>query len=104
MYLGRVVELASTDLLFEEPAHPYTAALMSAIAVPDPRLRDSRQRVILRGEIPSPRNPPSGCAFHPRCPRAVERCRHEMPSLRALRGGEHWAACHLAPGGLASLA
>jgi peptide/nickel transport system ATP-binding protein len=99
MYLGRVVELASTDLLFHAPAHPYTVALMSAIAVPDPGLRDSRQRIVLQGEIPSPRNPPPGCPFHPRCRLVVDRCRSEAPLLRALQEGEHWAACHLAEGG-----
>ncbi|MBC7241704.1 MAG: ABC transporter ATP-binding protein [Anaerolineae bacterium] len=94
MYLGRVVELAPTELLFTAPKHPYTEALMSAIAIPDPSLRDKRRRIILQGEIPSPRNPPAGCTFHPRCPYAEKRCAEEVPLLRPVNGGEHLAACH----------
>ncbi len=94
MYLGRVVELAETRALFAHPRHPYTEALMSAIPVPDPRLRDKRMRIILKGEIPSPRNPPSGCSFHTRCPYAEARCVVEEPKLRALTADQHLAACH----------
>lgn len=94
MYLGRVVELAPTELLFTMPKHPYTEALMSAIAVPDPSLRDKRRRIILQGEIPSPRNPPPGCLFHPRCPYAEKRCSEEVPLLRPVAGSAHLAACH----------
>lgn len=94
MYLGKVVELAQTEEVFDRPKHPYTEALMSAIAVPDPRLRDKRQRIILKGEIPSPRNPPPGCPFHPRCHYAEPLCSREVPLLRAVEGGEHLSACH----------
>jgi len=93
MYLGKIVELAETEELFTQPKHPYTEALMSAIAVPDPRLRGKRQRIILKGEIPSPRNPPPGCPFHPRCRYADERCATEAPLLRAINGSEHLTAC-----------
>lgn len=93
MYLGKIVELAETEELFTQPKHPYTEALMSAIAVPDPRLHGKRQRIILKGEIPSPRNPPPGCPFHPRCRYADERCATEAPLLRAINGSEHLTAC-----------
>jgi peptide/nickel transport system ATP-binding protein len=96
MYLGQIVELAPTEELLTRPRHPYTEALLSAVAVPDPRLRDRQQRIILQGEIPSPRNPPPGCRFHPRCRYAEARCAKEPPSLRPLDGGEHLAACHYA--------
>ena len=95
MYLGRIVELADRQALYEEPLHPYTRALLSAVPIPDPRLEARRERMVLRGEVPSPLNPPSGCVFHPRCPIAVDRCSAEVPPLRELRPG-HWAACHLA--------
>jgi peptide/nickel transport system ATP-binding protein len=94
MYLGKIIELAGTRQLFEQPKHPYTEALMSAVAVPDPRLRDSRQRIILEGEIPSPRNPPPGCPFHPRCRYAEARCAGEVPLLRNLAGTDRQVACH----------
>jgi peptide/nickel transport system ATP-binding protein len=94
MYLGRIVELAETKKLFTRPKHPYTEALMSAIPVPDPRLRGAGKRIILSGEIPSPRKPPSGCPFHPRCRYAEERCKSEMPLLRPLNKKQHWVACH----------
>ncbi len=94
MYLGKIVELAETRELFARPRHPYTEALMSAIPVPDPRLRGKRERIILSGEIPSPRNPPSGCPFHPRCRYAGERCSKEVPLLRAMNGEKHLSACH----------
>ena len=92
MYLGRIVELADRDALFAAPAHPYTEALLAAAPLPDPRAR--RTRPILEGEVPSALDPPSGCAFHPRCPIAVARCREETPKLRPLADGR-LAACHL---------
>ena len=92
MYLGRIVELASRRELFANPLHPYTQALLSAVPVPDPTA--TRHRIILSGDVPSPINPPKGCAFHTRCPWAFDRCRKEMPQLRAHFDG-HMAACHL---------
>ncbi len=98
MYLGKIVELAPTEPLFTEPKHPYTEALMSAIPVPDPRLRDQRQHIILEGEIPSARKPPPGCPFHPRCRYAEERCSTDVPPLQPLSAGsdngrQHLSAC-----------
>ena len=95
MYLGKIVELADRKSLYEEPLHPYTKALLSAVPIPDPRLEAKRERMVLRGEVPSPLNPPAGCVFHPRCPIAVDRCSAEIPPLREIKPG-HWAACHLA--------
>jgi len=95
MYLGRIVELADRNALYEDPLHPYTQALLSAVPIPDPKLEASRARMVLRGEVPSALNPPSGCGFHPRCPIAVDRCSAEIPPLREIKPG-HWAACHLA--------
>ena len=94
MYLGHIVELADRQALYEEPRHPYTRALLSAVPIPDPKLEATRERMVLRGEVPSPLNPPSGCVFHPRCPMAVDRCSAEIPRLREVKPG-HWAACHL---------
>jgi oligopeptide transport system ATP-binding protein len=95
MYLGKVVEVADRTSLYEEPLHPYTRALLSAVPIPDPKLEAQRERTVLRGEVPSALNPPAGCVFHPRCPLAIERCSAEIPALREIRPG-HWAACHLA--------
>jgi oligopeptide transport system ATP-binding protein len=95
MYLGKIVELANRQDLYDEPLHPYTKALLAAVPIPDPELEARRARVVLGGEVPSPLNPPSGCVFHPRCPIAIERCREEVPALREVRPG-HWAACILA--------
>ena len=95
MYLGRIVELADRQSLYDEALHPYTRALLSAVPIPDPKLEARRERTVLRGEVPSPLNPPSGCVFHPRCPIAVDRCSAEIPALREIKPG-HWAACHLA--------
>ena len=92
MYLGRIVELADRDALFASPQHPYTEALIAAAPLPDPRAR--KTRAVIEGEVPSPINPPSGCAFHPRCPYAVDRCRNELPELRAVVDGR-LVACHL---------
>jgi oligopeptide transport system ATP-binding protein len=95
MYLGKIVELADRAKLYEEPLHPYTRALLSAVPIPDPAIEATRERTVLRGEVPSPLRPPPGCVFHPRCPIAVDRCSAEVPPLREVRPG-HWAACHLA--------
>jgi oligopeptide transport system ATP-binding protein len=95
MYLGRIVELADRNALYEDPQHPYTRALLSAVPIPDPKLEATRERMVLRGEVPSALNPPSGCGFHPRCPLKVDRCSAEIPALREVKPG-HWSACHLA--------
>jgi peptide/nickel transport system ATP-binding protein/oligopeptide transport system ATP-binding protein len=92
MYLGRIVELASTRALFQSPQHPYTEALLSAVPVPDPTVQ--RKRIILAGDVPSPIELPKGCRFHTRCPYAFDRCRVEEPKLREVLPG-HLAACHL---------
>jgi oligopeptide transport system ATP-binding protein len=92
MYLGRVVELADCDTLFEQPRHPYTKALLAAVPVPDPTVEAGRTFQPLGGEVPSPINPPSGCVFHPRCPIAVADCKQVRPDLRELYSG-HWVAC-----------
>ncbi|PAD77739.1 ABC transporter ATP-binding protein [Paenibacillus campinasensis] len=92
MYLGSMMEMASRDELFSQPLHPYTKALLSAIPVPVPKLK--RERIVLKGDIPSPANPPSGCKFHTRCPYAVSRCKEEIPEFRNV-GGDHFVACHL---------
>jgi len=93
MYVGKLVELADRDALYENPLHPYTQALLSAIPIPDPVLEKRRKRVVLTGDIPSPVNPPSGCRFHTRCPVAFDRCSIEEPPLREYAPG-HFAACH----------
>ncbi|MCC6298580.1 MAG: dipeptide ABC transporter ATP-binding protein [Anaerolineales bacterium] len=93
MYLGKMVELTTREELFRNPLHPYTKALMSAIPVPNPRLR--RERIILKGDVPSPLNPPKGCRFHPRCPIAIEKCSQEEPQFKELTP-EHWVACWVA--------
>ncbi|UCM90605.1 ABC transporter ATP-binding protein [Streptomyces marincola] len=96
MYLGALVEEAPSDALYAEPRHPYTRALMSAVPVPDPDLEDNRERILLRGDLPSPAAPPAGCRFHTRCPwRQPERCDTERPELTDMGGG-HRVACHYA--------
>ena len=95
MYLGKIAEMADRKTIYDNPRHPYTKALLSAVPIPDPELEMKRERIVLGGEVPSALNPPAGCVFHPRCPIAVERCRHEIPLLRDLIAG-HAAACHLA--------
>jgi peptide/nickel transport system ATP-binding protein/oligopeptide transport system ATP-binding protein len=95
MYLGKMVEMTTREELFRNPLHPYTKALMSAIPVPDPRLK--RQRIILKGDVPSPLNPPRGCRFHPRCPVAIDKCSQEEPQFKEV-SPEHFVACWLAEG------
>jgi len=92
MYLGRVVEMADCDTLFDAPLHPYTQALLAAVPVPDPSIERTRIFRPVQGEVPSPMNPPSGCVFHPRCPIAVESCKHTRPEPREVRPG-HSVAC-----------
>ncbi len=92
MYLGHVVEVADRDTLYAKPLHPYTQALLSAIPVPNPDIESQRQRIILEGDVPSPVNPPSGCPFHPRCWKAQQICREQVPPLEN-KEGEHQAAC-----------
>jgi peptide/nickel transport system ATP-binding protein/oligopeptide transport system ATP-binding protein len=93
MYLGKMVELTGREELFRNPLHPYTKALMSAIPIPDPTVK--RERTILKGDVPSPLNPPKGCRFHPRCPIAVDQCSQQEPEFKELSPG-HWVACWLA--------
>lgn len=94
MYLGRIVEMATREMLYEHAAHPYTQALLSSIPVPDTDVK--MERIILKGEVPSPYNPPSGCHFHTRCPYAEKRCREQAPELKDIGDG-HMVACHLCP-------
>ena len=94
MYLGKLVELAPAKELFENPMHPYAKALLSSIPVPDPELARTKERIKVAGEPPSPINPPSGCRFHPRCPHATEKCRHDEPALKEV-GKDHFVACWL---------
>jgi len=94
MYLGRIVETAVPSKIYSNAKHPYTEALLSAQPIPDPVAEETRQRIILEGDIPTPLNPPSGCSFHTRCPRAMKECSESVPVLRDL-GDEHFVACHL---------
>ena len=93
MYLGKIAELAASETLYREPKHPYTVSLLSAIPVPDPGRK--KHRIVLKGDVPSPARPPSGCRFHPRCYMAREICSQHEPLLREVRPG-HWSACHFA--------
>lgn len=92
MYLGRLVEITDADKLYENPLHPYTKALLAAVPIPDPDVK--RDRELLTGDIPSPANPPQGCAFHTRCKECMEVCQTDRPELREIEPG-HFAACHL---------
>ena len=94
MYLGRIVEITSAKELYQNPLHPYTRALLSAVPIPDPFVEEKRERVILTGEVPSPLHPPSGCHFHPRCPQSKEHCSHDVPALRDMGNG-HMVSCDI---------
>jgi oligopeptide transport system ATP-binding protein len=96
MYLGKFAELADRTELYDDPLHPYTKALMSAVPIPDPIIEKKRERIILTGDVPSPINPPSGCVFHTRCPYVMDVCRKVVP-LFVDQGGGHYVACHLYP-------
>ena len=92
MYLGHIVELAECDELYDNPIHPYTRALLAAVPIPDPSVEAKRAHEVVKGEVPSPINPPSGCVFHPRCPIAVDGCSKAIPEFREIKPG-HWVAC-----------
>ena len=92
MYLGRIMELTDSEELYDNPLHPYTKALLSAVPVPNPRAEKTRQRIVLKGEVPSPANPPPGCHFHPRCELAIDDCKVQVPPLRDIGNG-HYVAC-----------
>ncbi|TEU17696.1 MAG: dipeptide ABC transporter ATP-binding protein [Anaerolineales bacterium] len=92
MYLGKIVELTDRDTLYNDPRHPYTQALLSAVPIPDPFVEEERQRIILEGDVPSPANPPKGCNFNTRCPVVMDVCKESEPEFKDI-GGEHWVAC-----------
>ena len=93
MYLGKIVEMTTAEELYDNPLHPYTISLLSAVPIPDPKIDRERQRIVLKGDVPSPVNPPGGCPFHTRCYMAIDKCATEVPELREISSG-HTAACH----------
>ncbi|MFC1949185.1 ABC transporter ATP-binding protein [Chloroflexota bacterium] len=93
MYLGKIVEITNSDELYDNPLHPYTQALLSAVPIPEPVVDRQRKRILLTGDVPSPVNPPPGCNFHPRCHMAIDICKEETPEFRDI-GDNHWVACH----------
>ena len=97
MYLGKIVELTDHETLYDDPKHPYTQALLSAVPIPDPHIEDTRQRIVLKGDVPSPTNPPQGCNFSTRCPRVMDICKQVDPKWQNLgtKEEDHWVACHL---------
>jgi oligopeptide transport system ATP-binding protein len=94
MYLGKMMEVTTSEKLYAKPLHPYTVSLLSAIPIPDPDIERTRERIILQGEVPSPLNPPSGCPFRTRCPKAMKECADSMPAMKEVEPG-HFVACHL---------
>jgi len=94
MYLGKIVELTDRDSLYGNPQHPYTEALLSAVPIPDPTVEETRRRIILEGDVPSPANPPVGCNFSTRCPKVMQVCHEVDPEFKEISPG-HWCACHL---------
>jgi oligopeptide/dipeptide ABC transporter ATP-binding protein len=95
MYLGRIVELTESRMLYDSPRHPYTKALLAAVPIPDPFVEETRAHAVVEGEIPSPLNPPEGCTFHPRCPYCDPACKTQVPQLREVAEG-HYVSCLLA--------
>jgi len=93
MYLGKIMEITDSDELYDNPLHPYTQALLSAVPIPNPEVDRQRKRILLTGDVPSPINPPPGCHFHPRCRAVMDICKEQEPELKNI-GGEHWVACH----------
>ena len=96
MYLGSVMEVSPAAELYDNPLHPYTISLLSAVPIPDPAVEKQRESILLAGDVPSPANPPSGCRFHPRCNVAIAKCSQAEPDLREIDYGGHKVACHLA--------
>jgi oligopeptide transport system ATP-binding protein len=102
MYLGKIVELADRNALYDDPLHPYTKALLSAVPIPDPVIEKRRERIILTGDVPSPINPPSGCHFHTRCPYMMPDVCPKYDPVFADQGNGHYVACHLYPGSMSA--